>query len=158
MVQTSLCKLEPIQDEVKKYRLSFIYSTAHEQIRRNAHAKRGGAAELTTSDLYLSPPVSPFRVCACILLPHPRLKEQVALALQAQARLHEHLERTPLAAERIDDVRAGLDERRLEHVAEQAEDGIQGCKRGGGRVGRGGRGLAVLDACEELREECEVED
>ena len=92
-----------------------------------------------------------------VILPKPGLEEQIALAFKPQARLHEHLERIALASERVDNVRTGLDERGLEHVAEQAEDRVQRRKRG--RVGRRrGGDLTVLDARKEFGENHEVED
>ena len=59
----------------------------------------------------------------------------------------------------IDDVRAGLDERRLEHEAEEREDAIEGFEIGLG-LGLGSIGsgeLAVGDAREKLGEDGEVE-
>jgi hypothetical protein len=89
-------------------------------------------------------------VHASVTLLHPCLEEQVALTLKPQTRLHEHLEPITLPSERIHNIRTGLDKRRLEHVTEQAEHRVQGC------VGR--RDLAIVDAREELGENCDVED
>ena len=116
-----------------------ISPTIHRSIHRSTHR-----------------PIDPLRY-AFIHSPQPTLKEQIALPLKPQTRFHEHLQRIPLAPERIDDVRAGLDERRLEHVAEQAEDRVQGHKLGIA-CGSGSGGLTILDAREELGEDHEVED
>ena len=89
-------------------------------------------------------------------LPHPSLEQQIALALKSQTRLHKHFKRVALASEGIDDVRTGLDERCLEHVAEQAEDRVEGRKLGH-IVARSGN-LTVLNAREEFGEDHEVED
>ena len=86
-------------------------------------------------------------------LPDARLEEEVARALEADARLEERFERVGLAVERVDDVRAGLDERRLEHVREQRQDGVQRPE-----VLRARGEVAVLDAREELGEDRQVED
>ena len=90
------------------------------------------------------------------ILPHPSLEEQIALALKPQTRLHKHLKRVALASESIDDVRTGLDERCLEHVAEQAEDRVERRKLGHTVVRSGN--LTVLDARKEFGEDHEVED
>lgn len=87
-------------------------------------------------------------------LPDTRLKEKVRATLDTDARLEERLERVALARERVDDVRTGLDERRLEHVAEQAEDGVKRLEL----LRLGLVSLAVLDTREELREDREIED
>ena len=57
-----------------------------------------------------------------------------------------------LLEERVDDGRAGRDERRLQHVAQEREDGVE-ARRGVGRLG----GAAERDALAELGEDDEVE-
>ena len=66
--------------------------------------------------------------------------------------LNERLEHVALPVERVHDVRAGLDERHLEHVREQGEDPVERLE-----VHACGR-VAVLDARQELGEDREVED
>ena len=85
-------------------------------------------------------------------LPNASLEQEVAAALEADAGLEECFERVALAVEAVDDVGAGLDERRLEHVRQEREHRVQ--RR---ELARGGR-VAVLDAREQLREDRQVED
>ena len=85
-------------------------------------------------------------------LPDAGLEQKVAAPLNADAGLEERLERVALAVEAVDDVGAGLDERRLEHVRQEREHRVQ--RR---ELARGGR-IAVLDAREQLREDRQVED
>ena len=85
-------------------------------------------------------------------LPDASLEKEIATTLETDASLEEGLERVALAVERVDDVRAGLDERRLEHVREEGEDRVERLEV----LAR--RRVAVLDAREQLREDREVED
>ena len=87
--------------------------------------------------------------------PDARLEQEVARALEADARLEERLERVALAPERVHDVRAGLHERRLEHVREQREHRVERLERARLRARGGG---AVLHAREQLGEDRQVED
>ena len=106
---------------------------------------------------YLPPLVHPqLLLCAFVPLPNPSLKQQIALALKPQTRLHKHFKRIALASESIDDIRARLDEWCFKHVAEQAEDRVERRKLGY-IVARSGD-LTVLDAREEFGEDHEVED
>jgi hypothetical protein len=84
-------------------------------------------------------------------LPHTGLEQQIRVGLEADAGLEERLERVALAGERVDDVRAGLDERRLEHVRQEREHRVQLLELARAR-------RADLDAREELSEDGEVED
>ena len=86
--------------------------------------------------------------------PETRFEQQIARAFEPDARLEERLEGVALAVERVDDVRAGLDERGLEHVRKKGEDWVKGLVLLAARAGR----VAVLDAREELGEDREVED
>ena len=81
-------------------------------------------------------------------LPDARLHEQVAAALETDARLQERLERVALAVEAVHDVGAGLDEGRLEHVRQKREHRVQR------RELAVGRRVAVLDAREQLGQDC----
>ena len=84
-------------------------------------------------------------------LPNASLEQEVAAALEADARLEERLESVALPVEAVDDVGTGLDERGLEHVREQGQHGVQRLE-----LGRGAR--AVLDAREELGQDGQVQD
>ncbi len=85
-------------------------------------------------------------------LPDARLEQQVAAALQPNARLEERLERVALPVQRVHDVRAGLHERRLEHVRQQREHGVQRLEV----LARAS--VAVLDARQEFGEDRQVQD
>jgi hypothetical protein len=83
--------------------------------------------------------------------PHPRREKEVALVLETQTRLEEHLQPIPLPRERVDDVGAGLDERGLEHVAQERQHRVE-------RLELGLSLAAVRDAGEQLGEDGEVEN
>lgn len=86
--------------------------------------------------------------------PDAALEEEVAAALEPDARLHERFEGVALAAEAVHDVGAGLHERGLEHVREQREHGVERLE-----LGRGpGGDVADLDAREQLGEDRQIED
>lgn len=88
-------------------------------------------------------------------LPKAGLEQQIRIVLEPDTRLEERLERIALAAQAVHDVRARLDERRLEHVREQAEDWVERLEVRGRAGVVGG---AVLDAGEQLGEDRQVED
>ncbi len=75
--------------------------------------------------------------------------------LQAQASLEEHLERVPLPAQAVDDIGAGLDQRRLQHVREEREDAVERLEVADLAIARY---FAIGDARQELGENDEIED
>lgn len=84
--------------------------------------------------------------------PNTALQKDVTQILQSKTSLEEPFDGVPLPSERVDDVVAGLDEGRLEHVGQEREDGVERLVLGflvGG---------AVLNAGEELGEDGQVED
>ena len=55
-------------------------------------------------------------------LPDPGLQQQIGTALQSEASLQERLECVPLPPQAVHYIRAGLDQRSLQHIAQQGED------------------------------------
>jgi len=58
------------------------------------------------------------------LSPNSGLKKQVRIPFQANTSLEEALKRITLPVKTVDDIRAGLNEGRLEHVRKKGEDRV----------------------------------
>jgi hypothetical protein len=86
-----------------------------------------------------------------IALPDSGLEQDIPQILHPKTSLEESLNSRPLSSQRVDDVVSRLDERSLEHVAEQTEDRIQG-------LVIGVLGAFVRHSGEQLREDGQVED
>lgn len=86
-------------------------------------------------------------------LPDPGLKQQITASFQANACLQESLQRVPLPVERVDDVRARLNERSLEHIGKERQNGIKRLE-----ISAFLGDSAILNASQELGEDDEIED
>jgi len=113
---------------------------------------RGIRKEMTPESWLLKPP-TPTWTWYEASLPNPGPQQQISTTLHSEASLQEHLERVPLPSQAVHHIRAGLDERSLQHVAQKGEDRVEGIK-----LGLASSDILVLDSGQELSEDGKVED
>ena len=87
------------------------------------------------------------------ILPSPSLEKQVSLVLETKTSLEEEFQPVSLPGERVDNISARFDERRLEHVGQEREDTVKWLE-----VALTSRNVSVGDSGEKLGKNGEIKD